>query len=77
MIIRFITKNTRNANNLAIIYSDEESYSKASYLNCTDILLNMKKCQISISHFTKQNYKEKDITHLYHSYSNDSLKINY
>ena len=76
MIIQFFISMTENANNLALIYSGSNSNTNISTLNCVD-LNNTKKCKISISHFTNQNYKESGLAYLYHSSGNNALKINY
>ena len=64
--IRFFTNAPIYIYNIGLFYS--YSYSDRKYLNCVN-LNGIKRCQVPISYFIRQNYKENTYGYLYHSFN--------
>ena len=67
MIMRFIGNNTQRARYISIVYKTNSPYIYAPEFNCNN-LQGMKICNITISHFSSQNYKEVDNCIVAHGY---------
>ena len=72
----FIMKDGIYFLNIALFYPDSISYVNIPSLNC-EKLIGVKICKIPIFHFIKQNYKENNISYIYHSSSKNNIKIDY
>ena len=76
--IRFFTNSPEYINRLGLFYYYSYSYSDLNYLNCVNLNL-MKRCQVPISYFIRQNYKENTYSYLYHYFNEyrSSFAIDY
>ena len=65
LIIKFIVGVGSGANNIRFIYSDSSLNDHQSSLDCKS-LYKVKVCNVSISHFSLQNYREIGYCNIYH-----------
>ena len=71
MTMRFIGNNIQGSIYLSIVYKTNDNNNIiAPNLNCNNFLQDMKICNITISHFSLQNYKEVDNCFVAHGYYN-------
>ena len=73
--IIFCTSFNNDKSNILIIYPEPNSYSNIPYLKCQSVAI-IKKCEVSISNFIRQNYKQNEYGYFLITDKNNKISFN-